>query len=639
MKKGIIILLCCVIGVCILSTCGVAKEWSLNDEVYACGTSGMTMEELASAGVTLLSHAPWGWEGKTPEQVKAFLNEAHQYGIKVIPYVSLYKVIDSHEVKDTFHTKDHPFWKELDLVDHPEWALIDENGNIRRPFNSAGYRSGVQQSCTNVAGLAEAYVRGVKNLMEMGCDGVFVDNAHPTPVCYGPKFGKHKHLYPDKDNVYTYHLALKQVYDLVKQYGNDKVVMTNTGVGPNPVFRDCEDGSMVESYLCAGFTQDRERYMTFEKVIEWPKEQKHIDYIASGKAIVTLSYLGGTKYPIKEDAFFTKATAEMSNFLWTTNVDHHTWTTKVGDHRGNDAARLMLRMNLKDPLTEIEDKEGVTYRVFSNGIAAVNPSHSPVTSQLPAPAGFTEICDYYSGVILPVSSGHITVHIPPESGRIYIHPDTVFSSYLKECPVAAKGVQYRLDELRDMMAVSTKNKLDQWFKENFPAIESLSETYKQIPKQDDRDRFISELAFRQKKLPELINCQSDEIITRRFENLREYSGRLLAIAAGLTFTIDAPKNALPGETITAKVHLNNNTDIQNVKFALEVPEGWKTKSIPSSESNNTIDFKISIPQTSLVKFPKTLTAIASLEYTNKQNNIPLTLVQTHDFLIADKKDQ
>ena len=115
MRRELAILFCCFISLCLLANSVAAKKWSLNDEVYACGTSGMTMEELAGAGVTLLSHAPWGWEGKTTEEVQTFLNEAHRYGIKVIPYVSLYKAVDSREVKDTFHTKDHPFWKELDL--------------------------------------------------------------------------------------------------------------------------------------------------------------------------------------------------------------------------------------------------------------------------------------------------------------------------------------------------------------------------------------------------------------------------------------------------------------------------------------------------------------------------------------------
>jgi hypothetical protein len=46
-----------------------------------------------------------------------------------------------------------------------------------------------------------------------------------------------------------------------------------------------------------------------------------------------------------------------------------------------------------------------------------------------------------------------------------------------------------------------------------------------------------------------------------------------------------------------------------------------------------------IPQTAPVKYSKTLTAIASVEYANKQNHIPLTLIQTHGVLIADQKAQ
>jgi len=623
-------------------------EWSLSDEVYACGTSGMSLEELASAGVTLLSHAPWGWEGKTAKQVEAFLDEAHRYGIKVIPYVTLYKVIDSRETKDGYHTKDHPFFKELDLVEHPEWALIDEKGNIRRPFDCERYRSGVHQSCTNVAGLAQAYVRGVKNLMDIGFDGLFVDNAIPYPTCYGPKYGKHKHIHPDKDNVYTYHLALKQVYDLVKQYGDDKVVMLNTGTGPCEVYADCDDGTMVESYLCS-FVEEKgkNRWHTFDQVIGWAKEKKHVDYIASGKALVALSYLGRTKYSIKDDAFYSSACGKMSRFLWTSNVWRSSWTAKVGDRRGNDLVRLLYRVNLKKPLTAIKEKDGVTYRVFASGTVAVNPGDSYLDTQLPAPVGVTEVCDLYSGIVLPVSSGEITVRIPPESGRLYICPDAVFASYLKECSVAAKGIQQRLNKLRDntdipandTIAASVETRLRQWLKENLAIFESLPKAYKIIPLSDNRGKFIAELAIQQSKLPKLIDCQKNDIIWRRLQNLREYSGRVLSLATGITLTIDAPQKAMPGDTAICKLSFDNNkAKIQGLQFELEVPYGWKVKSVNRPGKSDNMDFKITIPETATVSVPATLSAIASFEYKNKQDEkLQLTMVQTHGLQIADKK--
>ena len=38
-----------------------------------------------------------------------------------------------------------------------------------------------EQSCCNHRNLIEAYVRGVRNVMDLGAGGVFVDNVHPYP--------------------------------------------------------------------------------------------------------------------------------------------------------------------------------------------------------------------------------------------------------------------------------------------------------------------------------------------------------------------------------------------------------------------------------------------------------------------------
>ena len=46
--------------------------------------------------------------------------------------------------------------------------------------------------------LIDAYATGVQNLMEMGADGVFIDNVHPYPACFGAKLGLHTHDWPDR---------------------------------------------------------------------------------------------------------------------------------------------------------------------------------------------------------------------------------------------------------------------------------------------------------------------------------------------------------------------------------------------------------------------------------------------------------
>ena len=68
--------------------------------------------------------------------------------------------------------------------------------------------------------------------MDLGVDGIFIDNCAPVSECYGDKFGKHKHL-DDKTNTEMYYELLKKIYPVVKSYGNDKIVMQNTGILPD----------------------------------------------------------------------------------------------------------------------------------------------------------------------------------------------------------------------------------------------------------------------------------------------------------------------------------------------------------------------------------------------------------------------
>ena len=50
------------------------KPWSMAQEHYSCFTSGMTLQELASGGVTVLSHTP---------PTKQYCEEAQRWGLKV----------------------------------------------------------------------------------------------------------------------------------------------------------------------------------------------------------------------------------------------------------------------------------------------------------------------------------------------------------------------------------------------------------------------------------------------------------------------------------------------------------------------------------------------------------------------------
>jgi len=127
-------------------------------------------------------------------------------------------------------------------------------------------------------------LEGVKGIMEMGFDGLFIDNVHPEAECYGPEHGKHGHLNPDKNNADTYKMLLSQIRPLVKSYGQDKAVVLNSGGVRKEYFPD-GDALMWESYIFGS----AERRHDWNRIKQAAEELK--PYIESGKALLALSYL------------------------------------------------------------------------------------------------------------------------------------------------------------------------------------------------------------------------------------------------------------------------------------------------------------------------------------------------------------
>ena len=176
--------------------------------------------------------------GSTPD--KAALEKCHKAGIRVLHYV-MYNCLLDTEMQVRGGAKVYSDWSEAgdcesrDLKAHPDWVCIDAQGNIQKDaWGQAHHHPGLLNTCLHQKGLRDAAVRHVRLLMEMGFDGVFIDLAGPTVDCYGPRFGKHKHDSPNKSNTEAWEDVMRAVYDTVKQYGDDRIVMQNTCTGIMP---------------------------------------------------------------------------------------------------------------------------------------------------------------------------------------------------------------------------------------------------------------------------------------------------------------------------------------------------------------------------------------------------------------------
>jgi hypothetical protein len=413
-----------------------AAEWRMADEQYSCYTSGMTLQELASGGVTVLSHTP-----PTAE----YCAEAHRWGLKVCPYVSLYKVVDS--TKDP-SVLDDPFWREVDAAKHPEWFLRRDDGGIRRPFDLEKYPAGYEQSCCNHRDLVDAYVRGVRNVMALGADGVFVDNVHPHPTCYGPARNLHRHEWPEKDNTACYQTALRAVYEAVKSYGPDRVVILNPG-GLDPRFADYGDAMMWESFVWRfgadglfipadiGPPEQACRTHSWSEVLEQSRRWQPL--IGKGASIAPLTYLPD-RTTEERNAFFSYACARISGFeQWTATCNHR-----------RDILRRLYRVRPGQPLGDLSQAGSAVYRHFENALIVCNPTPTALTERIPVPPGLVPpLVELFDGREATVREGLADVALPPEAGRVVVPQRAAVENALREVEGQATAALLHLQDEDD----------------------------------------------------------------------------------------------------------------------------------------------------------------------------------------------
>ena len=398
-----------------------AHAWDFDDEVYMCTTCGMSFPEMQSAGITLVSHVTY---------TREWMEQAARYGIRGLPYISLYKVYDATaEGAD----KAHPFWNAVDIAEHPEWVYIGADGKRQRPFGNEFYPKQWWQSCTNTAGMADAYVEGVQGVLDCGAGGVFVDNVLPAVTCYGPKFGIHEHLYPDKDNIYSFKVALGRVGEALKARGPKTAMVINVG-GWEPWvgFGDC---MMLESFIYnvdvrpgpGGWVGDE-----IVRVKQWPQILAALDaisgYVDSGGNAVTLEYLPEDPEP----AFYTYACAKLGNLHW----------APFGRTCG-DVARRLYRCHMQSASGPMLEQEGVYYRHYPEGLVAVNPTDADVSIRLPAPPGCEDLVDVLTASRVDARSGAMRARIPADAGRVYMRPTPFATGCLRESDVALRAALER----------------------------------------------------------------------------------------------------------------------------------------------------------------------------------------------------
>lgn len=349
--------------------------------------------------------------------------KAHAKGFKGIPYTS-----SSDCVIDGKAGGRYPF-----RPDTANALLVDKDGRFVDTLMDGTYRLHRKLVCTNSATFNKVMMEYLKSQMNLGVDGLFIDNvAEDREECYGdglrigwssryhtvvsdsrnlkatdPRLTDvpvHTHLYPGKSHSYAFRQWLLKVREMVKSYGPDKITIVNGG----PVYADCADATMLESYICSWDRKGRSQ--SWQQLKE--TAEQYAPYIRKGGAVIALSYVGTDPDTIKDDAFFCFSAARLSNFVWS---DYRTI--------GSNPAAVLYQAHLGRASTPITAAaEGVDYRWFPHGLVVMNGTDKAAELAIPVPPERTlaALNDLYAGQAVPVSAGHVRLQVPAQSGRVYV---------------------------------------------------------------------------------------------------------------------------------------------------------------------------------------------------------------------------
>jgi hypothetical protein len=346
-------------------------------------------------GVPLLTHVPVS---------KTAFKQAHDQGFKVIPYVHFTDIHSFYSDQDIF------------LFQHPEILLKDSNSKwVHIPMDGTDrvYRLMV---CTNNPSYCKLSLDYVKKIMDWGSDGLFIDNTNKRIECFAHKSKKtvnpefepyvHEHIYPEDSHNYAFTRFLESVRAIVKSYGNDKVVLLNSGIGEE--FQKHGDICEWESFIFSWSWEGRRKEHSWTNIKERARANEW--YVNAGRRIMAKSSLNPSRLEVKEDAYWGFGAARLVDFIWKATL------------KGTGAEKL-YQTYMGKGLQTLQETDQVAYRTFENGVIILNDSEQDRIKEISLPNDFIykQLLDLYDGQrLVKIVNGQIKITIPKKSARVYI---------------------------------------------------------------------------------------------------------------------------------------------------------------------------------------------------------------------------
>ena len=349
--------------------------------------NGITIE-----GATLISHVP--------HSKKAF-EQAHKKGFKVIPYMHFKDIHTQYNDQDVYYFQ------------HPEILLRDKNKNwVHLPMDGTS-RLFRLVTCANSPSYWKLSLAYIKKIMDWGADGIFIDNVDRYQECFGNTIHErslefksyiHEHLFPDSSQAYAFKRFLVEVRELVKSYGNDKIVVLNSF---NDDFIKTADACLWESFIYSWAWKGKRPRDSWENIKDRVKKKEW--FTKEGHKLIGLSYFNRKAENLKEEIFWAFSSARLLDIIW--------WADLV-----NTGTEMLYKMHLGKALQPLSEVDNWVYRIFENGIILLNNSEKDKTITIDLPKNLQQ--DFYYDLFdnqkeIKVINSSINVTVPKQCSRVY----------------------------------------------------------------------------------------------------------------------------------------------------------------------------------------------------------------------------
>lgn len=369
-----------------------APAWLTTSETY--GHCAAPWEQILASKWRFVTHTPCNRE---------YLGALRSVGRRGFPYMTFYQ---------THLTCPH---QGVRMSEHTDWLEIDEHGHWKRTgFWDSEDAKNMYCTCANTAGYRESLLACLQGIMESGAGGIFLDNVHPGSVCHGEEFGIHKHLYPTQQEAFA--SLMREARALIRRYDPEGALLVNSAdpVTLPEIYWPWVDSEMAESFICTWVSTDRWG--------DWPTQWNGMDrklakWLRLGKQVLCLSYVGWTQHTLKDDCFFTYASARLMNMIWQAGC------MKVHD---DPECNILYQIETGQPVAEEQvSPDGVHYRLFAHALVAVNPTDRDAKIAVSHCWPTSLLRDLHAHESLSVNwldgaTGVVTAHVPAQSGRVYL---------------------------------------------------------------------------------------------------------------------------------------------------------------------------------------------------------------------------